>query len=152
MLEWMILPFKRYAEFAGRSRRKEFWAFALLNVLVYIAIGIIAAATGTSVTNMATGPNNFYAMYSVFFSGFGVLFSVWWLAVVIPSIAVSVRRLHDCNLSGWWYLGFVVASFIPLLNFIALIAFFVIMLLPGTPAPNRYGSDPKEPAGSEVLS
>ena len=70
----------------------------------------------------------------------------------MPSAAVTVRRLHDRDMSGWWYLGYLVASFIPLLNFIAMIAFLVIMFLDGTPGPNRYGPDPKGRGVVDVFS
>jgi uncharacterized membrane protein YhaH (DUF805 family) len=70
----------------------------------------------------------------------------------IPNIAVTVRRLHDRDMSGWWYLGYIVASFIPFLNIIALIAFLVVMVLPGTPGPNRYGEDPKGQGMDEVFA
>ena len=77
------------------------------------------------------------------FSGIGMVLALWWLATLIPNIALNVRRLHDRDMSGWWYLGFIVASFIPLVNFVAGIAYLVLMVLPGTPGPNRFGEDPK---------
>ena len=88
------------------------------------------------------------AVYGTMFSGVGILLAVWWLAILIPGVAVGVRRLHDRNLTGWWYLGFVVLSFVPVVSFISWIAFLVIMALPGTPGPNRFGPSPKgEPTG-----
>jgi len=63
-----------------------------------------------------------------------------------------VRRLHDRDMSGWWYLGVAVASIIPIVGFIASIAFLVLMVLPGTPGPNRFGPDPKDPTGAEVFA
>jgi len=154
MLDWMILPFKRYAEFTGRSRRKEFWSFVLLVTIVYLVIGAIVFGTGASLASLAqqADPSNPFAIYSLFFSGTGLLFVLWWLATLIPTIAVSVRRLHDRDMTGWWYLGFIVASFIPLVGLIASIAFLVIMCLPGTPGPNKFGPDPKDPAAVEVFS
>jgi uncharacterized membrane protein YhaH (DUF805 family) len=68
---------------------------------------------------------------------------LWFLAIIVPGIAVGVRRLHDRNMSGWWYLGFIVLSLVPVIGFIASIAMIVIFLLPGTPGPNKYGPDPK---------
>ena len=79
------------------------------------------------------------------------LYGIFVLAVLIPSIAVTVRRLHDRDMSGWWYLGFIVASAIPLLGLIASIAFLVVMFLPGTEGPNRFGPDPKDPHSAEVF-
>lgn len=150
-MDWMILPFKRFAEFSGRSRRKEFWMFALLNLIVYAVIFALMSMTGAfSMENLAAAdPNDPFAIYGMMFSGIGLLLVLWWLIVLIPSISVGVRRLHDRNMSGWWYLGFIVASIIPVVGFIASIAFLVIMLLDGTPGTNRFGPDPKGRGGSD---
>nr|WP_300425552.1 DUF805 domain-containing protein [uncultured Hyphomonas sp.] len=67
------------------------------------------------------------------------------LAVIIPSIALFIRRLHDINQTGWIYLGLVIAGFIPFINFLASIAQIVIACIPGTVGPNKYGPDPKNP-------
>ena len=143
-MQWMILPFKRYFDFTGRSRRLEFWMFALLNVIVYTVIGILVVATGSTANRLeAADPNNPASVYSILFSGYGMLFILWGLVVLIPSIAVSVRRLHDREMTGWWYLGFVILNFIPFLGLLAFIAYIAIMALPGTPGPNKYGPSPK---------
>lgn len=152
MLDYMIMPFRRYADFTGRSRRMEFWAFSLLNVIVTFLISILVMATGGSLAALANAEEvGFSAVMAIFFGGFGLLFVVWWLVTIIPSIAVTVRRLHDRDMSGWWYLGFVVASFIPFVGFVAGIALFVLLVLPGTRGSNRFGPDPKEPVGPEVF-
>lgn len=149
-MEYMILPFKRYAEFSGRSRRMEFWMFTLLNVIVYTVLMMIVfgAAGMASLADPATAEAGFGAM----FGGLGLLIVVYGLAVLIPSIAVTVRRLHDRDMSGWWYLGVIVASMIPVIGFLVPIAFLVLMALPGTPGPNRFGPDPKDPTSAEVFS
>lgn len=153
MLDWMIMPFKRYAQFSGRSRRREFWSFMLLNFIVYAVLFAIVLGTGFSLSQLqGADPNNPLAMYGSLFSGTGLLLVVWWLATIVPTIAVSVRRLHDRDLSGWWYLGVFVASFIPLVGMLTSIAFLVIMFLEGTRGPNRFGPDPKDPAGVQVFS
>lgn len=148
MLDYMVLPFKRYAQFTGRSRRMEFWSFALLMTVINTVLLGIMFATTPGLFDNAT-PGDPFAMYGAMFGGVGVLILLWFLATFIPSIAVSVRRLHDRNLSGWWYLAFVVVSFIPFVGLIASIAFLVVMFLPGTPGENRFGPDPK--LGTEVL-
>ncbi|MEN7536578.1 DUF805 domain-containing protein [Aurantiacibacter flavus] len=150
-MEWMLMPLRKYAQFSGRSRRTEFWMFALLNLIIYSVV--FALMFATSGASMFAGANsaNPLAIYASLFSGVGVLLAVWGLAVIIPSIAVSVRRLHDRDMSGWWYLGFIVASMIPLIGFIASIAFIVVMALPGTPGANRFGPDPKDPSSAEVF-
>lgn len=145
MFEWMILPFKRYAEFSGRSRRMEFWMFALLNAVVNIVLMFFAFGAG-GIASMAD-PAAMEAGVFAMFGGMGILLLIWGLAILIPSIAVTVRRLHDRDLSGWWYLAVIVGSMIPILNIVIVIGFLVLMALPGTPGPNRFGPDPK---GGEI--
>ena len=150
-MEWMILPLKRYAEFSGRSRRLEFWMFALLNIIVTFVILSIMMAGGISLAQLTSDDSAAAAFNPLFWLGFGLIF-VWVLGTIIPNIAVTIRRLHDRDMSGWWYLGFIVASIIPFVNLLASIAFLVLMLLPGTRGPNRYGEDPKAPAGTGVFA
>ena len=153
MLEWMIMPLKRYAEFSGRSRRKEYWSFVLLNIIIYIVLGAIMMAGGFSMAQMAAPPTGgeMPGFGPVFYVGAGLL-GLWALAIFIPNIAVMIRRLHDRDLSGWWLLGYIVASMIPFVNFIAGIAMLVVLLLPGTVGPNRFGNDPKDPSSAEVFT
>ncbi|MBL4792490.1 DUF805 domain-containing protein [Citromicrobium bathyomarinum] len=151
-MEWMILPLKRYFDFQGRSRRLEFWMFALLNVIVFTVLSVIVFGTGATMSQIeAADPNDLGAIYGSMFSGLGLLFIIWWLIILIPSISVSVRRLHDRNMTGWWYLGFIVLSLIPLIGFVASIAYIVVMALPGTPGPNKYGPSPKEGVTAETF-
>lgn len=152
MLQWMIMPFRRYADFNGRARRMEFWSFVLLNVIVYTAIIGIMFTTGFSMTGLAGAETADPAILYGLFGGTGFLIVAWWLFALLPSIAVTVRRLHDRDMSGWWYLGFFVASFLPLIGLIVGIAMMVLMLMPGTPGPNSFGPDPKDPAGAEVFA
>lgn len=152
-MEWMLLPLKRYADFSGRSRRLEFWMFGLLNLIVYAIILGIVFATSPALSELSNvDPTDPFAIYGPLLGGVGLLLVVWWLAVLIPGIAVTVRRLHDRNLSGWWYLGFIVLSFIPIVGIIASLAFLVFMLLDGTPGPNRFGPDPKGRGETEVFA
>lgn len=150
-MEWMILPFKRYADFQGRSRRMEYWMFALFNLIVVTVLMVIAMAMGAGMSTLSDTSDPTAAL-GMLTGGVGLFIGIYGLAVIIPSIAVAVRRLHDRDMSGWWYLGIVVASFIPFVGFVAAIAFLVLMLLPGTPGPNRYGPDPKDPANIEAFS
>jgi len=145
MFAWMIMPFQRYFEFSGRSRRKEFWLFALLNTLVFVGIFALRGATGgASMADIeAADAAGTLAVYSWMFSGVGILLGIWWLIVIVPGIAVTVRRLHDRDLSGWWYLGVIVGSMIPFLGVLVSLAFLIVMALPGTPGENRFGPDPK---------
>ncbi|MDE8650876.1 DUF805 domain-containing protein [Novosphingobium album (ex Liu et al. 2023)] len=155
MIEWMLMPLRRYADFDGRSRRLEYWSFTLLNFVIAILLLVAMFAMGTSLGVFADiEAGNMSALFGWFLGGFGLVFVIWWLAFLIPNIAVSVRRLHDRNMSGWWYLGFIAINLIPIVNLlspIAGIAFLVLMLLPGTPGPNQYGPDPKDPTGADVF-
>lgn len=130
-MDWMILPFKRYADFQGRSRRKEYWMFQLGIILMYIAaavlIGITGAVLGDTASSIVTLP----------------LFLVV-LAIFVPALAVTVRRLHDQDKSGWWIL----INFIPFGGIVLL----VFMCLEGTNGPNQYGPDPKNPYAEDVFA
>lgn len=125
--------------------------FALLNILVSLVLAVIVFGTSGFSTFAGVDPEDTLAIYGALFGGAGMLFLFWYLAILIPSIAVAVRRLHDRDMSGWWYLGFMVVSFIPFVGFIASIAFIVIMALPGTEGPNRFGLDPKGGADTSVF-
>jgi uncharacterized membrane protein YhaH (DUF805 family) len=117
--------FKKYATFSGRASRSEYWWWVLVN---FIVTGVLSglAYTGTSFTEegMVTGP-----LYWVFI----VLSSAWGLAVIIPTLALIWRRLHDTNRPGGWF--FLV--FIPLIGGIILLVF---VLLPSDPAGARFDS------------
>ena len=154
MLEWMLMPLKRYAEFSGRSRRKEFWMFQLLNIIVIaVFLGpIYRIMIGNMMSQMAVAQDGTYsaAASSGFQYGdhpiaiaFGAIGVIWALFVLVPGIAVTIRRLHDRDMSGWWYLGFIVLSIIPLIGIVASIGFLVVMCLDGTKGTNRFGADPK---------
>ncbi|QGN55441.1 DUF805 domain-containing protein [Novosphingobium sp. Gsoil 351] len=150
-MEWMLMPLRRYAEFTGRSRRMEFWMFALLMVIVELVCFALMLGGGFSLASIED-PTATPAMPGpVFWLGAGML-GIFALAIIVPAIAVTVRRLHDRDMSGWWYLGFVVLSMVPVVGFIASIAFLVIMCLPGTPGPNRFGPDPLDPTSAEVFA
>ena len=144
------MPLKRYFEFNGRSRRKEFWSFALLNVIVYFVLFAIMAAGGLPLGAL-DNPSASAAFGPIAWLGLALL-ALWALAIVIPSIAVAVRRLHDRDMSGWWYLGVIIVSMIPFIGIFASIGFLVLMALPGTDGPNRYGPDPKDPSNAEVFA
>ncbi len=151
-MEWMLLPLRRYADFEGRSRRMEYWMFQLLNVIV-IAV-LVALIFGGMPWAALSDPEAVAAdiqIGALVWVG-GILATLWVLATLVPGIAVVVRRLHDRDMSGWWYLGIIVASMIPLVNFFASIAFLVLMVLPGTKGPNRFGPDPLDPAQAEVFA
>jgi len=132
MWSWMILPYRRYAEFSGRSRRREYWSFILFYVVVYAAFHAVFGHPQTVVST-------FGATVTWGLTGIpAVVAGLFALASFIPSLAVAVRRLHDQDRSGWMLL----LALIPLLGGFALL---VLFCLEGTQGPNRYGPDPKQP-------
>ncbi|MEP3421847.1 MAG: DUF805 domain-containing protein [Erythrobacter sp.] len=151
-MHWMILPLKRYVDFEGRSRRMEFWSFALLLFAVFLIFaGPFYFSFFTAIFSVnPTGPGSEEAMAEAILASFttmntiGLIVStIFSLVVLIPWIAVTVRRLHDLGQSGWWYLGVIVASMIPFVGLLTSLAFLVVLLLPGTKGDNRFGPDPK---------
>jgi uncharacterized membrane protein YhaH (DUF805 family) len=161
-MEWMILPLKRYADFTGRSRRKEFWLWIVFVILVSFVLGILDSLLGfggrlgygqsVSVAPDMVGRAYGAGLYS------GVLTDIFMLAILVPNIAVAVRRLHDTDRSGWWLLlpvapqllGFglmmagalVLGGLCSMLGFIAAIVLLVWYCQPGIRGPNRFGADP----------
>lgn len=131
--------FNRYATFAGRARRAEYWYFVLFTWLGGVIASILDAFTGVA-------------------SAVGVLNGIFSLLIILPSLAVSVRRMHDLDRSGWWLLapsaGIVTAGLgagldnapvlvIGGLAALGLCVYFVILVCSrGTAGPNRYGEDP----------
>ena len=114
-MNWYLDVLKhKYAQFTGRARRTEYWMFFLFNLLIAIGIAIIEAVIGTA----------------------GVLGIIFSLAMLIPGIAVTMRRLHDTGRSGWWIL----IGLIPFLGWIVLLVF---MVLDSHPGDNEYGPNPK---------
>lgn len=148
-MEWMLIPYRRYADFKGRSRRKEYWMFALLMLIVYAVLASLMLAGGLASAFGGAGAAPSFG--ATFWVG-AVLFGIFALATFIPAIAVTVRRLHDRDLSGWWYLGVVIGGAIPLVGPLISIGFLVFMCLEGTRGPNRFGPDPKDPANADVFT
>ncbi|MFF3755369.1 DUF805 domain-containing protein [Streptomyces sp. NPDC002018] len=114
-MHWYVDVIKNYAGFSGRARRQEFWMFYLLNLVVAIVVAILDAVLGLN----------------------SILSVIYTLAVLIPALAVTVRRLHDTDKSGWW----IFISLIPLVGSIILIVFLASA---GTPGPNSHGENPKQ--------
>ncbi len=121
-MEWYTMVWQKYAQFDGRARRKEYWMFTLVNVIIYcvlygVAIAMVFANSKLGILIM-------------------VACGIYALAALIPSIAVCVRRLHDTNKSGWWIL----ISLVPLVGGIILL---VLLAIEGDPGVNLYGPNPK---------
>lgn len=118
-MNWYLTVLKKYAEFSGRARRKEYWMFALMNFLISILISIVGAVIGDTDGLIAVSLSGVYALF-----------------IFIPSLAVTVRRLHDTNKSGWWIL----ITLVPLIGGLVLLIF---MIMDSDPNTNAYGANPK---------
>ncbi|UGY90294.1 DUF805 domain-containing protein [Streptomyces gobiensis] len=113
-MHWYVDVLKKYAVFNGRARRQEYWMFALISLVISIVLTIVDAVLGT-----------------------GFIVGLYSLAVLLPSLAVGVRRLHDTDRSGWWLL----IALIPLVGVIILLVF---LASDSTPQENSYGPNPKQ--------
>ena len=111
-MEYFIGGLKKYADFSGRARRKEFWMYTLFYMIFYVVASAIDVALGTMIFSMVLA-----------------------LGLLIPTIAISARRLHDTGRSGWWQL----IGIIPLIGLIVLIVFYVQDSI----GENEYGANPK---------
>lgn len=136
MKEWMLLPLRRYFEFSGRSRPREYWLFALFLFLCMLVLSIAEGVLGLGSSEEWFYRNGFNMRAGASHQG-GVLVGLFALATLIPSIALTVRRLHDTDRSAWWLL----LAFIPLIGQIWLL---ILMIIGGTRGPNRFGPDPVE--------
>jgi uncharacterized membrane protein YhaH (DUF805 family) len=120
-MNWYLKALKNYAVFSGRARRKEYWMFALFNGIFLIVAAILDNILGTTIKNV----------------GYGLFYCLYGLAVLIPSLAVSFRRLHDVGKSGWFFL-------IALIPIIGAIWLLVLVCTDGNAGENEYGANPKE--------
>ncbi|WP_291869238.1 DUF805 domain-containing protein [Maribacter sp.] len=117
-MEWFLMVLKKYAEFTGRSRRKEYWMFVLISTIIsYLLYAVDYFALG--------------------FEGYGIN-TLYSLGVFIPSLAVLVRRLHDVGKSGWFF-------FIILIPIIGVIWLLVVLCTDSEDGDNKYGVNPKNP-------
>jgi len=116
-MNWYLQVLQKYAEFNGRARRTEYWMFVLFNFIAYVVLGIVGRIIHLPV----------------------LLTAIYGLGVLIPSLAVSVRRLHDTDRSGWWLL----VGLIPLIGVIVLLVFAI---QEGQASQNQYGPNPKAAA------
>ena len=113
-MDWYMAVLRKYAEFSGRARRKEYWMFALVNFLIGLVLGSVGLLG----------------------HGLGALTWIYTAAVFIPSFAVGFRRLHDTGRSGWWTL-------IVLVPLVGTIVYLVFLCLDSAPGDNQYGPNPK---------
>ena len=126
-MNWYLKVIKQYADFEGRARRQEYWMFALINAIIsFTLLGLAIVSAGVSNNDIgATLAMLFYALYGLYS-----------LFILIPGIAVLVRRLHDIGKSGGWFF----ISFIPLIGGIWLL---VLLVTDSQSGKNEYGPNPK---------
>jgi uncharacterized membrane protein YhaH (DUF805 family) len=119
-MNWFLKVFRQYADFSGRARRKEYWMFVLFNVIFSFIALIIDNALGLASAE----------------KGYGIIYGLYILVMLIPGFAVSTRRLHDIGKSGWMLL----------IVFIPFGAFWLLYLLgsDGQEGPNKWGENPKD--------
>jgi uncharacterized membrane protein YhaH (DUF805 family) len=118
-MSWFFVALRKYAVFSGRARRKEYWFFTLFYFLVLLLLGVVSELAGPGAEDAL-----------IFLAG------AFFLALFLPALAVTVRRLHDVGRSGWWIL----LGLVPLGDIVLLI----FTLLPSQPGQNRYGGNPLE--------
>jgi uncharacterized membrane protein YhaH (DUF805 family) len=121
MIEWYKkVVFENYANFSGRARRSEYWWFILANMILAVVAMVIDNVAGITFGQIPYGP--VYVLYA--------------LAVFLPGLAVTVRRLHDVGKSGWFY-------FIVLIPIVGAIWLLVLLFTEGAQEENQYGANPK---------
>ncbi len=131
-MHWFIDPIRNhYADFSGRAPRKEYWMFMLMYIILTIGVSFLIATSGLFLGEWA---------FVVFF----VLFIIGVIALIVPSIAIQVRRLHDIGYSGWWYF----IGFIPYIGGIIILVMSALRSEIGT---NKYGPNPYG-VGNEVVT
>jgi uncharacterized membrane protein YhaH (DUF805 family) len=119
-MNYYLSVLENYTQFSGRARRKEYWMFIFVNTIIFVVLGILG--------------------YFVSGQIMAIIDAVYGLLMLIPSLAVIVRRLHDIGKSGWWIL-------IALVPFIGAIVLLIFAVMDSQPGQNQYGSNPKEVAG-----
>lgn len=122
--------FRNWNKPQGRSSRSEYWWWVLFYVLAVIAFALIASLVAAVVAggSAARSPNAFASVLAL-------LIVIWTVVLIAPTLAVSIRRLHDTDRSGWWLL----LNFVPYVGSLILL---VIYCLDGSPGPNRFGPRP----------
>ncbi len=126
-MQWYLAVLKKYTVFEGRAQRAEYWYFSLFSLLVSVGLILIDTQLG------GYDPK----------TGYGILYALYSLAIVLPSLAVTVRRLHDTDHSGWWF-------FIMLVPILGAFVFLYFMIKDGSAGDNRFGPNPKTRPGNNT--
>lgn len=117
MMNWYLKVLKQYADFNGRARRKEYWMFTLINMIIIYGVSFLIGILEMSIL--------------------GILLVIYYLAVLVPTIAVAIRRMHDVGKSGWFCL-------IPIYN-------IILAVTDSEPGGNEYGPNPKTGEGGDDI-
>jgi uncharacterized membrane protein YhaH (DUF805 family) len=115
---WKKVVLENYANFQGRARRAEYWWFALANFIALVVLVVLVALAKI----------------------FWILYIIYLVALIVPGIAVTIRRLHDTDKSGWWWL-------IALVPFVGGLILLILLCIDSTPGTNQWGTSEKYPAG-----
>ena len=126
----MFAPLKRFFDFSGRSRRKELWLWYVVLIVVYVVAMILDVKLGLGGSSTGSSEYTDGNMSASFNVNGGILTLGWMLITLIPNLALSIRRMHDQDRSGWWIL-------VPIAGAI------MVLFIGGTAGPNRFGPDPK---------
>jgi uncharacterized membrane protein YhaH (DUF805 family) len=118
-MKYYLLGLKNYAVFKGRSNRSEYWYFTLFHIIFAIVAILLDFSLGLNFSPLP----------------YGAIYALYILGTLLPGLAITVRRLHDLNKSGWWFL-------IALIPFVGSIWLLVLMASEGTRGDNKYGADP----------
>jgi uncharacterized membrane protein YhaH (DUF805 family) len=159
-MKWYIQVLNSYADFSGRSRRKEYWMFFLINLIISIVLSII---------DKVLGSDNIVSFGGTAFRNNGIIGSLYSLLIFVPSLAAGVRRLHDTNRSGWFlllpfspFLLFLISPFLGKIGFVLMfmgyltiivfaIVLIVLLATEGDKGENDYGPNPKSEEGSRLI-
>jgi uncharacterized membrane protein YhaH (DUF805 family) len=123
-MNWFLYSLRNYAKFEGRATRPEYWYFMLMTMLTFIILAVFDGILGRFDSS----------------AGIGLLSGIYLVAVMIPSLAVGARRLHDTGRSGWWQL----VNVVPYIGWVVVIVLFALR---GHPESNRFGDVPSHDAG-----
>lgn len=135
---------EKYCCFTGRARRSEFWYFYLANMLLSWVLSFFSVGSITQAAQRFMADQDMAAYMTAIFTSPGMIMSfIVGLAMLLPLLGVSVRRLHDIGKSGWWLLGLYVLCMIPVVNFAVIIYYIYLMAKDSEPGENEYGANPK---------
>lgn len=125
-MNWYLAVINKYVDFSGRARRKEYWMFFVFNIIISFVVALVGGLIGGRDGLLTVSLPGLYTLF-----------------IFLPSLAVTVRRLHDTNRSGWWIL-------ISLVPFFGALILFVFTILDSDPDTNTYGPNPKLAAEPEI--